>query len=89
MGNVPDYDWWIKYAHTDSAYLTLMQSHEYFVHLVEAKAKKLGRTDVQDVVNQATYRACFEQDTFPSMGAILGGITGVSIPAYRSMKREG
>jgi|TARA_R110000824_G_scaffold401502_1_gene612638 hypothetical protein len=88
MRITPNYLWWIKHAHTDSAFLTLMNSHEYFVHLVETKAKKLGRTDVQDAVNQATYRACFEQDTFPSMGEILTGVTAVPIPAYRSMKRE-
>ena len=75
---IPDYEWWIAHAHEDSAYLTLLKSHEYFVHLVTQRATTLQRPDVQGVVNQATYRALFEQHRFGSMAAILEGITPVA-----------
>ena len=71
----PDYDWWIAHAHEDSAFLTLMQSRDYFLVLVKRRAEQVGRTDVQGVINQATYRACFEQDRFGSLASVLEGIT--------------
>ena len=76
--NVPDYHWWVKYAHEDSSFLLLVRDYDTFVSLVTAKASQVGRIDVQELINHCTYRAIFEQDRFGSLSSILEDIKPIN-----------
>ena len=71
----PDYDWWVGNAHTDSSLLLLMSDEFLFDQAIQHRCGQVGRTDVQGVINQAKYRAMFEQDRFGSMSSIVNAIT--------------
>ena len=71
---IPDYKWWIEHAHEDSAFLLLVDSPDLFEQAILSRLNKIGRKVDQGIINQATYRAVFEQDRFGSMGSILEAI---------------
>ena len=74
----PDYDWWIAHAHEDSAFLTLTQQSSSFEmrvmdRIVETHPGASAQRR-QDLLNQAMWRAIWEQDRFGAMTSILEGI---------------
>lgn len=70
----PDYDWWVQHAHTDSAFLLLMDNPDVFEQAVMARLEMVGRPHDQGLVNQAAWRAIHEQDRYGSMSSILEAI---------------
>lgn len=85
----PDYNWWIENAHTDSSLLLLMSDEFLFDQAIQHRCGLVGRTDVQGVINQAKYRAMFEQDRFGSMSSIVNAITApVSLSSGRPINGE-
>ena len=84
--NKPEYDWWVRNAHTDSSLLLLMSDEFLFEQAIQHRCGQVGRTDVEGLVNQAKYRAIFEQDRFGSMSSILSEITApVSLSPARAV----
>lgn len=83
----PEYEWWVQHAHTDSAFLFLMEEPDLFAQQVLSRLDKVGRgseseQSKQEVVNQAMWRAIHEQDRFGAMTSILEDIQAPS----RSMR---
>ena len=70
----PDYEWWIQHSHTDSAFLLLSDSPELFEQAILSRLNQVKRNPDQGVINQATWRAIYEQDRFGSMSSILDAI---------------
>jgi hypothetical protein len=76
---LPEYSWWVKHAHKDSAFLFLIEEPALFAQQVLSRLDKVGRggeseESKQEVVNQAMWRATFEQDRFGAMTTILEDI---------------
>ena len=72
--NKPDYDWWVKNAHSDSAFLLLMDDADLFEQAICSRLKEVDRPFDQGVVNQAMWRAIHEQDRYGSLSSILADI---------------
>ena len=70
----PDYEWWIQHSHTDSAFLLLVDSPDLFEQAILSRLKEVKRKPDQGVINQATWRAIYEQDRFGSMSSIIQSI---------------
>ena len=72
--NKPEYGWWVKNAHTDSAYLLLVTDEHLFDQAIRSRCDAVGRTDVQGVINQAKWRAIWEQDRYGALSSIVEAI---------------
>ena len=70
----PDYEWWIKHSHTDSAFLLVCEDPYLFEQAVKSRLTEVGRPEDQGIINQALWRAIHEQDRFGSMASILAAI---------------
>ena len=81
----PDYDWWVQHAHSDSAFLLLTEYPDAFEQAIQARLTQVGRPLEQGLVNQAKWRAIWEQDRYGSMSSILASITPVVDIPTRSL----
>ena len=70
----PDYEWWIKHSHSDSAFLLICEDPSLFEQAVKSRLHEVGRPEDQGIINQALWRAIHEQDRFGSMASILSAI---------------
>lgn len=89
--NKPNYTWWVQHAHTDSAFLFLMEDAELFKQQILSHLDKIGRGEEsqqakQEVVNQAMYRAIWEQDRFGAMTSILEDIKPANKPHQNNVR---
>lgn len=84
--NAPDYEWWIANAHKDSAFLLLTESPHAFEQAVISRVTEVGRLDRQGVINQAKWRAIWEQDRFGSVSDILQAIQPLPTTTGRPLK---
>ena len=82
--NKPDYQWWVRHAHTDSSFLLLSKNPAAFEDAVRSRALEVGRECTPELLNHCAWRAVFEQDRFGSMSSILKDITAP--PNAQSMR---
>jgi len=81
----PAYDWWIAHAHEDSAFLLLTEYPDVFEQAVTSRLVQLGRPADQGVLNQAKWRAIWEQDRYGSLSSILQAIQPLAETTYRPL----
>ena len=85
--NKPDYDWWLANAHSDSAFLLLTDDADLFEQSICNRLKEVDRPFDRGIINQAMYRAIWEQDRFGAMSSILADIK--ELPASSPKGRHG
>ena len=81
----PAYDWWIAHAHADSAFLLLTEYPDVFEQAVTSRLVQLGRPADQGVLNQAKWRAIWEQDRYGSLSSVLEAIQPLPNTTYRPL----
>ena len=81
----PAYDWWIAHAHEDSAFLLLTEYPDVFEQAVNSRLVQVGRPPSQGVINQAKWRAIWEQDRYGSLSSILQSIQPLPSTTHRPL----